>query len=175
MPSLEDLKNLSPEERIRKLKEIEASKRKEIEEAETLISESMREIGAANEKKDIPIPQLKAEDIAQLLTVEEKRLFATKRFVSAPGAPEETGPVAARRLEEVAEMEAASPAARRGSEAPVYGTAIEKAREENNPMDFYNRNTSVTTGKVDKVNPYESGSVTGAKYEKRQERRDEDL
>ncbi|MFH1182086.1 MAG: hypothetical protein V1702_03965 [Candidatus Woesearchaeota archaeon] len=170
MPSMEELKTLSPEERIKRLKEIEESKKKEIEEAETLISESMREIGEAKEKKDIPIPQMRAENISQLLTAEEKSMFATKRFVNVQGAAEGTSP-AARSLEEVAGSEAGSPSARRGSEAPVYGTAIEKAREENNPMDIYNRNTSVTTGKVEKVNPYESGSVTGAKYEKREEKR----
>jgi hypothetical protein len=171
MPSIEELKNLSPEERIKKLKEIEESKKKEIEEAETLISESMREIGAEKEKKDIPIPQMRADNIAQLLTAEERSMFATKRFVNARAATEETKSGAGRNLEEVAENEAGSPAAKRASSAPVYGTALEKAREENNPMDIYNRNTSVTTGKVEKEHPYESGSVTGAKYHRNEEKR----
>lgn len=169
MLSIEEIKNLSPEERIKMLKEIEESKKKEIEEAETLISESMRELGEAKEKKDMPIPELKAEDISQLLTAEAKNMFATKRFINVKGAEETTaGPGM---LEEVAEQEATSPSARRGSAAPVYGTTIEKAREDNNPMDIYNRNTSVTTGKSEKVSAYESGSVTGAKYEKREEKR----
>jgi hypothetical protein len=173
MPLTDELKSLSPEERIRKLKEIEDDKKKEIEEAETLISESMREIGEAKEKKDIPLPQMKAGDISQLLTAEEKRMFATKRFVSIPGAPEESASAAKRNLEEQAEIEARTPAARRGSEAPIYGTAIERAKDENNPMEIYNSNRSVTSEKSEKVNPYEAGSVTGAKYERRQEKRSE--
>jgi hypothetical protein len=164
MPLTDELKNLSPAERIKKLKELEEGKKKEIEEAETLISESMREIGEANEKKDMPIPQLKAGDIGQLLTAEEKSMFATKRFLNIQA--EEPAQAAKKNLEEQAEIESRSPSAKRGSEAPVYGTAIDQARKENNPMDIYNRNSSVTTGHVEKENPYDSGTVTGTKYER---------
>jgi hypothetical protein len=169
MPDIEELKKLSPEERIKKLKEIEENRKKEIEEAETLISESMRELDDEQEKKEIPIPQLKADDISSLLTVEEKRMFATKRFVNV-GNETASAPGAQRNLEEVTE---ASPPARQASSAPIYGQALERARSENNPMEIYNRNTSVTTGKSEEVHPYESGSVTGTKYHKHEEKKSE--
>ena len=44
MTELDDVKGLEPEERIRRLKQIEDERKREIEEAEALIRNSMREI-----------------------------------------------------------------------------------------------------------------------------------
>ena len=80
MSDIEEIRKLAPEERIKRLKEIEEGRRKEIEEAEALIRDSMIELENAEEKKHAPIKQVKAHDISQLLTSEEKRMFRTARF-----------------------------------------------------------------------------------------------
>lgn len=81
MADLDDIKKLSPEERIRKLKKLEEEKRKEIEEAEKLIKESEGEIEEEEKiRQKIPVPQMKAVDIGNLFTAEEKQIFATKRY-----------------------------------------------------------------------------------------------
>lgn len=78
---IDQLKKLSPEERIRILKELEQEKKSEIEEARKLITESEQEIGREEEiKREIPIPQVKAVNIEQLFSKAEKQVFATKRF-----------------------------------------------------------------------------------------------
>ncbi|MBD3310086.1 hypothetical protein GF351_02610 [Candidatus Woesearchaeota archaeon] len=77
----DELTELSPEERIRKLKEIEDKNKAEIEKAEELIKESKQEIKREHEKLEkIPIPQLKAVDVDSLFSAEEKQIFETKRF-----------------------------------------------------------------------------------------------
>jgi len=88
MNDLTDLKKLSPEERVKKLKEIEERSRKEIEEAQKLMGESIREIEIEQGiKEKMPIPQLAAVDIDSLFTIEEKDMFKTNRFVSAKKEP----------------------------------------------------------------------------------------
>jgi len=92
---IKELKNLPPEERIKRLKEIEEMNRKEIEEAHKLIQESEVEIEEQEkEKEQIPIPQVRAADIDMLVGEEERRVFATKRYVDVRRkADEETEPV----------------------------------------------------------------------------------
>ncbi len=81
MAEIEEIKKLSPEERIKRLKKLEDEKRKEIEEAQKLMKESVVELEREEKiKKEIPIPQVKAVDIGGLFTKEEKQLFATKRY-----------------------------------------------------------------------------------------------
>ena len=77
---LADIKKLPPEERIKKLKELEAERKKEIEEARKLAAQSEHEIALEEIRRDIPIPQLKAIDVDTLFTQEEKDLFKSKRF-----------------------------------------------------------------------------------------------
>ncbi len=82
MADIDDLKSLSPEERIKKLKELEDKKKKEIEEAKKLIKESQSEISEETKKKmQLPIDQLKSMDIDSLLSDEEKEIFQAKRFI----------------------------------------------------------------------------------------------
>ena len=77
---LEDLKKLSPKERIKKIKEIQEKNKKEIDDAQKLLSKAEEEADVEEELKDIPVPQLKAENIDALFSPEEKDLFKAKRF-----------------------------------------------------------------------------------------------
>lgn len=77
---LDDIKKLPPEERLKKLKELEQSRKKEIEEARKLAAESEHEIALEEIKRDIPIPQMTALDVDTLFSQEEKELFKSKRF-----------------------------------------------------------------------------------------------
>ena len=89
MAEIKDLKKLSPEERIKRLKTLEAEKRKELQEAEDLMKESEFELEREEKiKREIPIPQVKAVDIDQLFTQEEKQIFAAKRYVQKKPAEE---------------------------------------------------------------------------------------
>lgn len=82
MGDIDELKKLSPSERVEKLREIEERNKKEIEEARKLMTESLREIEVEDElKRDIPIPQLTSVDVDSLFGQEEKDMFKTKRFV----------------------------------------------------------------------------------------------
>ena len=87
---LDELKNLSPEERIKRLKELQEQDRKEIEEAQKLIKESEEQ--ATHEEKlkqQIPVPQLKSVDIESLFSPEEKELFKAKRYIEGKKPVEE--------------------------------------------------------------------------------------
>lgn len=78
---LDEIRKLSPEERIKRLRKLEEEKRKELEEAKKLIDESAVELEREEKiKKETPVPQMKAVDMGQLFTQEEKQVFATKRY-----------------------------------------------------------------------------------------------
>ncbi len=65
--SKEELKNLPPEERIKKLKELERQRKKEIEEAQKIIRDSEKEITERirwNQK--VPIPEFAQEEVLGL-------------------------------------------------------------------------------------------------------------
>lgn len=102
---IKGLKKLFPEERIRKLKEIQEKNKKEIDEAQELIRESEQEAARDEEVRRIPIPQLKSVDIDALFSNEEKEMFKAKRFVENKEKPvEEKSPKKEKKtLEEVAE------------------------------------------------------------------------
>ena len=124
MTEIEDIKKLAPEERIKRLKEIEEGRRKEIEEAEALIRDSVREIGETAERKHAPIQQVTAHDISQLLTAEEKRMFKHARFASSSEQDSEDGVAGDElSLEEVAAEEAVGKDANKGG--PIYGQKTE--------------------------------------------------
>ena len=76
MSDIDELKKLSPEERIKRLKELESAKRKELDEAEKLMKESVGEMEKAEEiRQKMPVPQMKAVDIDSLFTQEEKEIY----------------------------------------------------------------------------------------------------
>jgi len=82
---IEKLKRLPPDERIRRLRELEEKNEREIDKAQKLIKESAVEMEEKEEQiKQIPIPQLKAVDISELFSGEEKQMFATKRYEEVP-------------------------------------------------------------------------------------------
>ena len=63
----EDLRNLPPEERIKKLKELEKKRKKEIEEAKKGIKESETELTERrNWFEKVPIPQIAQDDLTGL-------------------------------------------------------------------------------------------------------------
>jgi hypothetical protein len=66
-----DLKKLSPEERIKKLKELEEKSKKEIEKAQKLIKESEEEIAIEQKLKDVEIPDSEEIDVTKLFKKEE--------------------------------------------------------------------------------------------------------
>lgn len=166
MSEIEDAKKLEPEERLRRLKELEEERKREIEEAEALIRDSFREISEAEERKHAPIKQVTADDISQLLTVEEKRMFKTARFADSSNGrhKEETKEQhEMHNLEGVAEEEARNK--EQLSHAPIYGKALEEARK---GIDYSARMTA-TGERIEQKESiheiYSSRSVTGESEE----------
>ncbi|MBT4651812.1 hypothetical protein HOC13_04815 [Candidatus Woesearchaeota archaeon] len=81
-----ELKDLSPEERIEKLKELEKKKKKEIEEARELLRESEEELRSEEEfKEKVPIPQVAIEG-SEGLSKSEKEILELQK-----GRKEESG------------------------------------------------------------------------------------
>ncbi len=79
---IKELKKLSPKERIKKLKELQEKDKEEIKQAQELLKQAEDESDVEDELRDIPIPQLKAVDIDELFSSEERELFRAKRFSS---------------------------------------------------------------------------------------------
>jgi len=105
---LDELKGLSPGERVKKLKELEEKHKKDIEEVEAMIEESVTEIEQAEDRRvNLPIRQLAADTEDVLTGGEEKQMFKTKRFVSETAVQEVEETIAAapaeQSLEEMAE------------------------------------------------------------------------
>ncbi len=67
---IDKIKNLSPEERIKKLKEIQEKSKKDLNEAEKLIKQSVQEMQITQETKNIPIPENREVDIEKLFVPE---------------------------------------------------------------------------------------------------------
>lgn len=162
MSEIEDAKKLEPEERLRRLKELEEERKREIEEAEALIRDSVREISEAEEKRHAPIKQVTADGLSQLVTAEEKSIFKTARFEDAANGrhEEETREQhEAHNLEGVAEEEARNK--EQLSHAPIYGKALEEARK---GIDYSARMTATGERLEQKESIHEiysSRSVTG--------------
>jgi len=70
---IDDIRKLSPEERIEMLRELEEDNKKEIEEAEKLMKESMVEIRNEEIIREIPPPGIKPVDISKLFETEEDK------------------------------------------------------------------------------------------------------
>ncbi len=88
MPETE-LAKLPPEERLRRLKELEKQHKKELEEAEQQIKNSQREL--ANKQKwleKIPIPELAKEDL-DWLSEEGRQILRERRGIKKKGEREE--------------------------------------------------------------------------------------
>jgi len=74
---IEDIKKLGPDERIKKLKELEEKRKQEIERAHKLIQESEDEIAIEEKLKDVKIPDDKEVDIGKLFRQEDETLEET--------------------------------------------------------------------------------------------------
>lgn len=68
---VEDIKNLSPEERIRRLRRIEERNKEEIEQAQKLIKESEEEIKIEERLQQVEIPRNEEVNVAKLFQPEE--------------------------------------------------------------------------------------------------------
>ncbi len=143
---LEKTRNLAGVEKVKKLKEIEGKKKKELEEAEALLRLAQDEVSAEQEKKEkLPIPQVAATDISFLMTEAERAIFRTRRF--APEASLDKAETAAsleeQRLEEMAEEEIEKK--EKLAVNPTYGAAFEQARSSiEQPKSLYGAPETVT-------------------------------
>jgi len=68
----EELMRLSPEERIRRLRQLEEERKKEIEDAQKLIRESEGQIERDRSLEDVEVPEAPSVDISKLFGAEEK-------------------------------------------------------------------------------------------------------
>ena len=68
---IEDIKKLSPEERIKRLKELEKQNQEEIKKAQDMIKESEDEIAIEEKVKQVEIPESGEVDVSRLFKKEE--------------------------------------------------------------------------------------------------------
>lgn len=172
--ALKEIKKLSPEERIRRLKELEDARKREIEEAEELIKETTEEL--AEEKRKIPIPEARATDMSTLDTVEGKQLVATHHFLASEEKQEaQVAPQQKKSLEEVAGEEAAGlPSAQQpqipGFQKPAYAIGSEQQRSALG--EYLSKSQQAVTGAASSIDDspieekitefYKSRAVTGS-------------
>ena len=156
------MSRLSPDERIKELKKMQEKNKEEIEKAETLIAESFREIGTEEEKKKVPIPQMKATDITQLVSADEKEMFIASHGLQAEGVEVGIEAEKSQTLEETAEEEATTEQAKKGQKFKGYD-AVEEAKAKQDPMSSYQNRKSITkAGEEKDRNVYEQQSVMKA-------------
>lgn len=175
MATVDELKKLSPGERIERLKELEEERKKEIAEAEELIKETAREMADAEEKKKIPIPQARATDLSSALTTsEEKELVATHHFATSTtaAAGQTAAPASGQQqksLEEVAAEEArAQPQQPQRLQKPEYAIGTEQQRSAFG--EYLSKSQQTVTGgappgssELEKITEiYKDRAVTGA-------------
>ena len=77
---------LPPEDRIKRLKELEEERKKELEEMEKEIDSSEKELQLEEQvRQKVPVNQLRAVDVSQLQSEEERQLFAAHRGMTMSG------------------------------------------------------------------------------------------
>lgn len=137
-----DLENIGPEERIKRIQELEVQKRSEINVLRKLLAQALAELNMKLEKEAIPIQQVTSTHITNLVSEEEREMFRAKHFVAKhAAASDETGGEkgsgaeaasegAAKRLEEAVLDE--RPAVRRSSRnqdyQPLHGSPMPSYR-----------------------------------------------
>lgn len=130
---IEDVKKLSPEERIRKLREIAKRDEEEIRKAHDMIKASEGELEEQEKsKKQIPIPQLKSVDVGTLFGrgTQEDLMFKTKRFkgtIRGEVEEEEGAVVEGGELEEAVAKETPTQAAREEAARQQYMQQLVRA------------------------------------------------
>ena len=116
----EDISSFPPEERIKKLKELEKKRKKEITEAQKIIKDSEQELNEQRKwKEKVPIPQV-ARTLFKDLSAEEKEIIEAHKGIK--GEPEEgveeilAGEISGESLEEIASKQVEIPLEVRESE-----------------------------------------------------------
>ncbi|MBI2147651.1 hypothetical protein HYU19_04200 [Candidatus Woesearchaeota archaeon] len=84
---------LGPEERIKRIQELETERRNDIELLRKLMAEALKELDLKLQKQAIPIDQVKSDGLSNLVSEEEKEIFRIKRFQkrTAPAAAGDLG------------------------------------------------------------------------------------
>ncbi|MBI4153341.1 hypothetical protein HY497_02360 [Candidatus Woesearchaeota archaeon] len=109
---IDNLKKLSPEERLKKLKDFSEKREKEIKEAQDLIKKSEDEINRKKKfEEKIPIPQLITDEGETLATSEEREMFKVHRFKGEKTEEKKTKRHVEETLEETVEQAPARSAA----------------------------------------------------------------
>ncbi|MBI3034598.1 hypothetical protein HYY72_05560 [Candidatus Woesearchaeota archaeon] len=179
MPSdneLEDVKRLEPSERIRRLKELEEKKKQEIDEAEHLLKETELEIeDEENQRINIPIPQIKAEDPEMLETIEAKLVWSAKRGVGLK--PKEADVVSSGRVPAgIAETVEAEHSRIERKAAAQYGSMLDEELRRQGPsgiIDAYmQRVTPVSTAPGEAYESLKKKGHESAVYQKPEARID---
>lgn len=103
---IKDFEKLPPTERIKKLKEFEERKKKEIAEAERLMQQSEVQIEQEMWKKNnLPLDQMKVFDEGMLRSPEEREMVKAKQYTSDVKEHEEGSAAEQEMLEEVLQKE----------------------------------------------------------------------
>jgi len=91
MPVLnkEELAKLKPEERIKKLKELEEASKKEIEEAKKLIEKSEQELAKDDIVRRVSVPQSRKIDISDLFEQPKSKLEKEAQEAKVEPTPEQ--------------------------------------------------------------------------------------
>ncbi len=106
---VEELKKLSPRERIRRLKEIEKERREEIAAAEELMRDSERELSDEEAmRRKVPIAQVRATDFSTIAGESEsaKNIWKTAHFKEGTSSSIEETTSEGSELERTAQREA---------------------------------------------------------------------
>ncbi len=82
MSEAEELRRMSPKERMKRLKEIEIERKKEIEKAQRLITETEHVLEEEELRREMPTDLLKAESLSDVFSPETKEIFKAKRYIS---------------------------------------------------------------------------------------------
>ncbi|MBD3249315.1 hypothetical protein GF336_04685 [Candidatus Woesearchaeota archaeon] len=170
---LEELKKLSPKERIAKLKEIQEKDKKEIEQAQELIKESEEQAEKEDEKEKIPIPQVKSADIDSLFSAEEKQLFMEVRLEQKKQKTEETPEEKKEKKESLEEVAAEAPKLPEEQQEKAHIQYLEQQSQK--PADMlYNRTKEIYSEAKDKgyVSPKHMNELRDIEYATRKKMED---
>lgn len=146
--ALDNIKNLPPGERIKRLKEIEEEKKREIKEAEALIKDSLLEIDERAEERLAPTSIRETSDITQLVSAEERQIFRNVTGASEAQQNESRPPPRPQSLEEVAQE--APETKKEGENTDMlyssnakggveYGLNVTPTGKENEPANLYQK------------------------------------
>ena len=134
---IDDIKKLSPSERIKRLKELEEKRKKEIDEARKMITESEHEIVLEEIKKDIPIPEMTAIDPSTLFGETDTEMWGAKHYTGKKGDEKDTGAISRKSIDELEDLikdEKTRKDAEASARSSQYGSLIEQIKESNEKL-----------------------------------------